>query len=72
MFEDIFRIVIAKISILTLNRINATEPRILNYCPVIYSTSTYLNISLSHNQLRKNIMGISPDFFLYLLETTNT
>ena len=26
MFEHIFRIVIAKISILTLNRINATEP----------------------------------------------
>ena len=28
MFEHIFRIVIAKISILTLNRINATEPKI--------------------------------------------
>ena len=29
MFEHIFRIVIAKISILTLNRINATEPMII-------------------------------------------
>ena len=43
MFEHIFRIVIAKISILPLNRINATEPNVNGLAITIATINAPIN-----------------------------
>ena len=55
MFEHIFRIVIAKISILTLNRINATEPKlkIEDYNSMKEKLSNRLNQLKSKQQIKE-------------------
>ena len=64
MFEHIFRIMIAKISILTLNRINATEPiTLINYSTHSRGryeaiTDTYLELYFDDENL---VFSTSPE-----------
>ena len=69
MFEHIFRIVIAKISILTLNRINATEP-----FHSLEKLDVYLALFyMKYNEVRLHgsLAGLSPKTFWQQWELGN-